>query len=79
MMQIKPKKLIKLLNNKVASIVKASSTGEPINDQVIDKIMIQNNVDDLTNKVKSMVVQGILAPQKQLVTICSLSGPNKMI
>jgi hypothetical protein len=28
--------------------------------------MIQNNVEDLTQKVKSMVIQGILAPQEQV-------------
>lgn len=55
---------IKLLNNKVDSIVKASSTGEPINDGVINRIMIENNVEELSNKTKLMVSQGILVAQE---------------
>lgn len=60
------KEAVKLLGNKVDSIVKASTNGEQITDAVIARIMIENNVEDLTNKVKNMVAQGILAVQEQV-------------
>lgn len=58
------KEAIKLLGNKVDSIVKASERGQPLNDEVLSKIMIENNVEDLRGKVTSLVSQGILAPQE---------------
>ena len=60
------KEAVKLLGNKVDSIVKASTKGEQITDAVISRIMIENNVEDLTNKVKNMIAQGILAVQEQV-------------
>lgn len=60
------KEAIKLLGNKVDSIVKASSSGEAINDAVISRIMVENNCEELANKVKTMVAQGVLASQEQV-------------
>lgn len=60
------KDAIKLLGNKVDSIVKASSKGEAINDDVISRIMIENNCEELKQKVTLMQAQGILAPQEQI-------------
>lgn len=60
------KDALKLLGNKVDSIVKASASGEPLSDEVISKIMIQNNCEELAQKVKVMNAQGILAPQEQV-------------
>jgi hypothetical protein len=58
------KEAIKLLGNKVDSIVKASERGQPLSDDVLTKIMIENNVEDLRGKVTNLVSQGILAQQE---------------
>ena len=60
------KEAIKLLGNKVESIVKASLNGEAPTDEVINRIMVQNNCDDLAQKVSNMVAQGILIPQETI-------------
>lgn len=60
------KDAIKLLGNKVDSIVKASQKGEAITDEVISRIMIENNCEELKQKVTIMQAQGILAPQEQI-------------
>ena len=60
------KDAIKLLGNKVDSIVKASVNGEAINDSVIARIMMENNCEELANKVNVMVAQGVLATQEQV-------------
>jgi hypothetical protein len=57
------KNALKLLNNKVDAIVKASVSGEAITDEVLNRIMVENNVADLANKVTNMIVQGILVPE----------------
>lgn len=60
------KDAIKLLGNKVDSIVKASVQGEAINDVVLSRIMIENNCEELANKVKVMLAQGVLVAQEQV-------------
>lgn len=60
------KDAIKLLGNKVDSIVKASSKGEIVTDEIVTRIMIENNVEELKQKVTLMQAQGILAPQEQV-------------
>lgn len=55
------KNAIKLLDNKVNSIVKASTAGEPLTDEVLTRIMVENNVAELAQKVTNMVSQGFLA------------------
>lgn len=62
------KEAIKLLGNKVDSIVKASSKGEVISDDVISRIMIENNCEELKQKVTVMQAQGILVAQEQVGT-----------
>lgn len=57
---------IKLIHNKVDSIVKASVGGEPINDAVLERLMIENNVAELKQKVDSMVQQGVIASEEQV-------------
>jgi hypothetical protein len=60
------KEAIKLLGNKVDSIVKALEVSMPttINDDILSKLMVENNVAELRNKVGDLVSQGILAPQE---------------
>lgn len=55
------KNVLKLLDNKVNSIVKASSAGEPLTDEVLTRIMVENNVAELAQKVTNMISQGFLA------------------
>lgn len=66
------KEAIKLLGNKVDSIVKASSRGEPLTDEVLAKIMVENNVEELKEKVTNLVNQNILVAAEEI-------GPNSFI
>lgn len=60
------KEAIKLLGNKLDSVVKASVRGEAINDVVIAKIMVENNIEELKNKVTNLVSQGILIASEEV-------------
>ena len=60
------KDAIKLLGNKLDAVVKASAAGEPLNDTVISRIMIENNCAELAEKVNALVVQGILVKEEQV-------------
>lgn len=60
------KKAVQLINNKVDAITKASLAGEDLNDEVLNRIMIENNVQDLTNKVNALVQQGLLVSEEQV-------------
>lgn len=71
------KEAIKLLGNKADSIVKASSIGGPINDEVIGRIMVENNVEELRQKVKVMVAQGVLAPSVQVSAASFVVGQEQ--
>jgi hypothetical protein len=68
------KEAIKLLGNKIDSIVKATVAGEPLSDEVISRIMIENNIEELKNKLKIMVGQGILTPSEQVAEDSFLVG-----
>lgn len=54
---------LKLLNNKVSSIVKASTDGEDITDEVLDRLMIESNCEELAQRVANMVTQGVVAKE----------------
>jgi hypothetical protein len=70
------KEAIKLLGNKIDSIVKATVAGEPLSDEVISRIMIENNIEELKNKLKIMVGQGILTPSEQVAEDSFLVGAD---
>lgn len=53
---------IKLLGNKIDAIVKATTNGEGLSDDVISRIMVENNVTDLKGKVSQLVTTGTLVP-----------------
>jgi hypothetical protein len=55
------KEAIKLLGNKVDSMVKLSVRGEALNDDNIAKVMIENNEIELKTKVENLKFQGALA------------------
>ena len=58
------KRTIQLLNNKVDALAKASIAGEEPNDEVLNRIMIENNVKDLANKVAGLVEKGMLVAEE---------------
>lgn len=58
------KEAMKLLGNKVDSIVKATNRGEALTDEVLTKIMIENNVEELKQKVANLVTQGLLEAEE---------------
>lgn len=60
------KQAIKLLGNKVDSIVQASERGEAINDSVISRIMVENNADELKQKLSTLIAQGVLKAEEQV-------------
>lgn len=66
------KEAIKLLGNKLDSVVKASSRGETLSDEVIAKIMVENNVEELKEKVQNFVNSGALASAEEV-------GPNSFV
>lgn len=68
------KEAIKLLGNKVDSIVKAASAGEPVNDAVIARIMVENNVEELNQKVKLFVAQGMIKTSEQVTSDSFIVG-----
>lgn len=57
---------VKLLDNKMNSVIKASNNGEPLSDEVIDRIMTENTVAELKRKVENMVAQGVVLPETQV-------------
>lgn len=60
------KEAIKLLGNKLDAVVKATSRGEQLSDEVISKIMVENNVEELKNKVQDLVNQGVLVAAEEV-------------
>jgi hypothetical protein len=70
------KDALKLLGNKIDSIVKATVAGEPLSDDVISRIMIENNIEELKNKLKVMVAQGILSPTETIADDSFIVGSD---
>lgn len=66
------KEAIKLLGNKLDSVVKASNNGEVLSDEVIARIMVENNVEELKGKVQKLVNDGILVAAEEV-------GPNSFV
>lgn len=54
------KDALKLLGNKVDSIMEASQKGLALNDENISKLMLERNITELKGKVENLVTQGIL-------------------
>lgn len=68
------KEAIKLLGNKMDSIVKASQRGEALTDEVISKIMVENNMEELKSKVQALVDQGVLVPAEEVTDTSFVVG-----
>ena len=73
------KKTLQLLNNKVDALAKASIAGEEPNDEVLNRIMIENNVADLTKKVSNLVEQGMLVVEEVTLITPLLLAANLMV
>lgn len=58
------KDAIKLLGNKVDSIVQLLNRGESVNDATIAAQMVQNNIAELKAKVDNLVAQGVLVAEE---------------
>jgi hypothetical protein len=56
----------KSLSNKVDSIIAASSAGQQINDDVINKIMTENNVSELKQRIESLKASGQLVEGEEI-------------
>ncbi len=71
------KEALKLLGNKLDAVVKANNRGNPasqITDEVISAIMLENNVEELKEKVTKLVQQGILVPSEEVIASSFLVG-----
>lgn len=66
------KEAIKLLGNKLDSVVKASERGLSLNDDTISKIMVENNIEELKLKVTNLVNSGVLVASEEV-------GPNSFV
>jgi hypothetical protein len=60
------KEALKLLNNKVDAMAKASVSGEQFSDDVLKRIMIENNCAELASKVNAMIEQGFLVSEGEV-------------
>ena len=58
------KEALKLLDNKVNAITKASNSGEELSDVVLSRIMLEHDMEVLAEKVKTMVLQGMLIAEE---------------
>jgi len=78
------KRTIKLLDNKVSALAKASLADEKPTDEVLNRFMIENNVDDLVRKVNELVERGMLVKEEQVtdnafVVGQELDGEDKVL
>jgi hypothetical protein len=66
----------KLLGNKLDAVVKLSNReiSQNINDDAISKIMVENNVADLKEKVTGLIAQGILVASEEITDTSFVVG-----
>lgn len=57
------KNALKLMDNKIGAIMKASVAGEPLTEEVISKYMKEQEVSELKDKVTNLITQGFLVAQ----------------
>ena len=57
---------VKMLDNKLNSVVKASRAGEPLTDEVLRRIMIESNAEELAQRVAIMEAQGLLKKEEKV-------------
>lgn len=54
------KEAMKLLGNKMEAVIKAINQSLPLNDENLSKLMIENNIEDLKEKVEGLVSNGVI-------------------
>lgn len=57
------KTALKLLDNKVSSIVKASLRELPLTDATLEQLMVENNCEELAQRVTKMLQDGVVSPE----------------
>jgi len=60
------KEALKLLVNKVDAVVKAVNQGGNITDEILNKFMLENQINELKNKVDALVKSGVLVPSESV-------------
>jgi hypothetical protein len=60
------KEAIRLLDNKVNAVIKASLAGEPLTEGILTRIMVENNVAELSQRVRNMASQGFIVAEDQV-------------
>lgn len=78
------KEAIKLLDKKVNAIVQATTAGESLSDEVLTRIMVQNEVEELARKVEQMVQLGNLTSETKVsenafVVGCELNDEGTIV
>lgn len=68
------KDAVKLLGNKVEAMAKAAVKGESPTDEVLSRLMLENNVEELKQKVNALIGQGILEPRESVETQSFIVG-----
>lgn len=78
------KDALKLLGNKVDSMVKASVRQLPINDEVLSQLMIENNIEEMKQKLNAFISRGILVAEpvvsgNSFVVLNEIDGDGKVL
>ena len=60
------KTALKLLDNKVSAIIKASDRGLQLNDAVIEQLMVENNCEELAKRVTKMLEDGVVTAEESV-------------
>ena len=68
------KDAVKLLGNKLQSVVQLLGSGSAVTDESISQAMIQNNVSELRDKVTTLVSQGVLVASDTVTDASFLVG-----
>lgn len=78
------KEAMKLLGNKMEAVIKAINSSTPLNDENLSKLMVENNIEDLKEKVDGLVSNGIIKAgevitQASFVVVQELDVTGKVV
>src|ERR1022692_1507738 len=62
------KEALKLLSNKVSSLLTVAQRGQPLTEENVTNVMIENNVEDLKGKIAGLISAGQLVPQDTIAS-----------
>jgi len=68
------KEALRLLGNKTDAIVKIVARGEDLTDQNIADVMVENNIDELKNRVSQLVANGVLVSEESVNELSFVVG-----